>query len=133
MNRNTLAIVLGLGIVLIAGALVFTMMRGTNKETEVSVHNGAITFAGQYDASYSLNDLVDVRLQDSIPEVTYKVNGASIGEVKKGDFKVEGLGTCRLYVHTSSGPYLILQFKTATVIVNFKDAQKTQALYQSLL
>ncbi len=132
MKQTTLAVILGATILVVVGVFVFLLMGGTNKETEVSVQNGTITFTGQYGASYSLGELVEVQKQNSIPPVTYKVNGASLGEVKKGDFKVEGLGTCRLYVHTSVGPYLIMKFKSATVIVNFKDAQKTLALYGSL-
>ncbi len=132
MKQNTLAAILGVGILVVVVVFVFMLMSETNKETEVTIENGTITFSGQYGTSYSLSDLSEVQKVDSIPPIGIKVNGAAIGQVKKGDFQVEGFGVCRLYVQSSSGPYLIIKFKSNTVIINFKDAQKTGALYDSL-
>jgi hypothetical protein len=132
MKQKTLGMIVGGAIVVIVAVFVFLLFSSTNKETEVSIQNGTITFSGQYGASYSLADLVEVQKVDSIPTILARTNGAAIGEIKKGNFTVDGLGTCRLYVMSAAGPYLILKFKTNTVIVNFKDAQKTETLYTSL-
>ena len=133
MKQKTIAAILGFVILAVAGVFVLSVFSATNKETEVKIENGMISFSGQYGASYSLSELSEVQKADSIPPLGTKVNGASLGQVKKGDFKVEGLGTCRLYVQSENGPYLLLKFKSATVIINFKDAQKTLSLYNSLI
>lgn len=122
-------------IAILAGAAVFvmTLFGATNEEPEAIFGDDGVTIVGQYGETYLYTDILNVTLEQSIPKVGSKSNGAGLGEVKKGDWEVEGLGTCRLFIMSDAGPYVITETKSGYVIINYEDQDKTKALYENLL
>lgn len=123
---------MGLAILVGTAIFVFTLMGGTKKEAEVKVTDGQIVITGQYGITYQLTDVSDIQLKDDIPAIGRKTNGAGLGEIKKGDFMVDGLGKCRLFIHKESGPYIYLTVGDGYTIINFGDPAKTTAVYEEL-
>lgn len=124
-----------IGIVILLGvvaASVFMFVNGTLKETEVIIQDNQIIFKGQYGVTDGLKEVTDVQLKNDIPAIGMKVNGAGLGEIMKGDFKVEGLGTCRLFVHSEKGPFIYMMVDGKYTIINFKDSAKTKAMYDEI-
>lgn len=119
-----------LGLLFAAAALVFVvyLMAGTAREADVLVQDGKLVITGQYGVTYQLIDLQEARLSNSLPAIGRKVNGAGLSGVRKGDYEVEGLGTARLFLHSSSGPYLYLKVKDKWTILSFPDGGKTTAV-----
>lgn len=68
-----------------------------------------------------------------MPSIGKKVNGAGLGEFKKGDFEVEGIGTCRLFLHSEDGPFIYIIVSNKYNIINYNDASKTKALHMELI
>lgn len=136
MKKNTtwptVVTVITVLILIGAGEFVLLLFRGTKQPAEVVITSDTVTVTGQYGADYPLSSIRSVRLLESIPAIGTKVNGAGLGDIKKGDYKVEGMGVCRLFLHTDTGPYLVLDLNDGHVILCFEDAQKTQALYHQL-
>jgi hypothetical protein len=112
---------------------VFILLQGTKTEAEVILKDQTVEITGQYGKVYNLSDISEVRLADTIPAIGRKANGAGLGDIKKGIWEVEGMGQCRLFIEAAGGPYILLTTSQENVIINFKDAQKTQDLYQTLL
>ncbi len=47
-------------------------------------------------------------------------------------YEVEGLGTCRLFVHSEKSPFIYLLVDGKYTIINFEDSAKTMAIYEEL-
>jgi hypothetical protein len=127
-------IAIAAALIITAGVIVFliTLFDSTNEEPQTIIGADFVEFTGMYGAAYKFSDIHEIRLDDSMPAATYKYNGAGLGEVKKGDYEVEGLGRCRLFVMSETGPYVVIGTTNGYVIINYKESKKTKELYQSL-
>ncbi len=125
-------LILGLIILLGVAIFLFILIDGTKKETEIIIQGNQIVFKGQYGVTVVLEEISDIQLKNDIPAIGIKVNGAGLGEIMKGEYKVEGLGTCRLFVHSEKGPYIYIMVDGKYTIINFKDSAKTMAIYEEL-
>ncbi len=120
-------------ILAIAFIVVVGLFFITSQETNVEVSAEQVRIKGLYGGTYSMNEITDIQLVNSIPKITRRTNGAAFGNYKKGHFKLEQLGDCKLFVHSSEGPYIIIKNDDRDVIINFKDKNNTQKLYNELL
>lgn len=122
------------GLIIAATAIVFVviLLSGTKEAAEVSISDTEIEISGQYGIVYQIQDVDEVRLEDTIPKINRKVNGSSIGGFKKGDFDVEGLGICRLFIHSDSGPYVYIRIGDSYCVINAQDSSQTQQLFDVL-
>jgi hypothetical protein len=121
-------------IVILAAVAVFLtiLFTSTNEETKAVFGEDSVQFTGMYGETYAYADISSVTLEDNIPAIGEKTNGAGLGDVKKGDWTVDGLGKCRLYVMSANGPYVVMKTNGGCVIISFKDPEKTKGLYESL-
>lgn len=126
------SLMIGLIIFLGVAIFLFILVNGTKKETEVIIQGNQIVFKGQYGVTDNMEEITDVQLKNEIPTIGMKVNGAGLGEIMKGDFEVEGLGTCRLFVHSEKGPFIYMMVDGKYIIINFKDSAKTMGIYAEL-
>ena len=124
--------IIGLISLLGVAIFLFVLVNGTKKETEVIIQGNQIVFTGQYGVTDDLKEITDIQLKNDIPAIGMKVNGAGLGEIKKGDYEVEGLGTCRLFIHTEKSPFIYMMVDGKFTIINFKDSTKTMAIYEEL-
>jgi hypothetical protein len=108
------------------------LFQGTKKEARVMVTSSKIEIKGQYGTDINIKDIKDIKLSDTMPAIGRKVNGAGLGEFKKGDFNVAGLGTCRLFLHSTKGPFIYIITDKKYTIINFKDANKTVSIHEEL-
>jgi hypothetical protein len=121
-------------IVLAAGIIVFLLMQGTRKEAEVLLQQDSVRITGQYGISFKVEDIKNVQLSITLPAVGAKTNGASLGDIKKGDFMIDGIGKCRLFLQAKNGPYLFITLKDGkTIIMSYPSAEKTVRIYQELI
>ena len=131
-NSTIIGLIAG-GIVLFGfiGAIWY-IGRNVSTDTEVTVSNSSFKVAGMYGATYEFDSVSTVELKEDLPEILEKSNAADIGKVKKGDFNLEGLGLCRLYLISEEGPYLYIKVNDFYVIINHQDKTRTVELYEEL-
>lgn len=122
-------------VVILAAAAVFLiyLFGSTNEDTQAVFGEDSVQFTGMYGKTYAYADIKGVTLKDSIPAVGTKTDGSGLGDVKKGSWNVEGMGNCRLFIMSASGPFVVMDTSGGYVIISCKDAQKTRALYEDLL
>ena len=53
--------------------------------------------------------------------------------VRKGEFKLEDVGVCRIYVFTRDGPFLHISMGSELVIIAFEDPAKTRQLHEQIV
>jgi len=93
----------------------------------LSVHDGL------YHADVPMSEILEVSLQDTIPRVVRKTNGFDAGNTLRGDFRLEVLGQSRLFINRDVQPYVVIKTRGGFLIVNFKDPQRTRALYDEVM
>jgi len=124
-----------LAAIIIAGVILFIVLlgRSTNKETEVVLSDTSIEVKGMFGCLYDYDEISAVEMKDTMPPIGRKNNGSGLGEVHKGRFEVDGLGECRLYILSTQGPFLFIKTNDSYVIINYKEKEDTEKLYQDLL
>lgn len=123
----------GIIITLACTALfVLFLFNRTTSDAEVWVVENKILIKGQYGVTYRIADVTDLQLAETMPAVLKKVDGAWLKQAKKGDFDIEGMGVCRLFVQSDKGPFIYLKVKDKYTIINFNDATKTKNIYAEL-
>jgi hypothetical protein len=134
-NKSYTMLSVALGVIILAGVLCFIYFLGqsTTKETEVVLSDTSVEIKGMFSTSIDYEKISSVELKDNIPAIGEKTNGSAIGEVCKGNFMVDGLGECKLYILSSNGPFLYIKADGKYVIINYKDKGTTEKLYDNLL
>lgn len=127
-----LAIAASVVLVTVIAVFIIMLTVSAKQETEVIINEQSITFNGLYGETYPVEDIIEAKLADNMPAAGRKVNGSGFGGSKKGEWEVEGLGICRLFVQADSGPFIIMQTKDEYVIINYNDPEKTSNLYDNL-
>lgn len=101
-------------------------------EPTITVKDEYITIGGMYASTVHTEDIIEVVLLDSIPRVLRKNNGFDFGNILKGNFSLENIGKGRLYINNGKSPYVYLKLEKGYVIINFKNSEKTQELYNEI-
>ena len=78
------------------------------------------------------NDIVGISLERALPRVRSKTNGFAGAGTRRGRFQVEGLGEGYLYVEDGFAPYLVVRLRQGFVIVNFREPERTAALFDEM-
>jgi len=123
------AIVGGLALVLAASALYFGFQPPTVHvdADALSVRNGV------YSNTIPLTSIRTATLEAGLPKIGLKTNGFGAGDTLRGNFRVGDWGVTRLYINRDSPPFLVIHtVGNNYIVVNFKEAERTRALYAEL-
>jgi len=85
-----------------------------------------------YGATIPADDIVAVSLEHRLPRILAKTNGFNGAGTLRGWFRVEGWGKGRLYVDEGMSPYVVVRLREGFVVVNFREPERTLALYHDL-
>jgi hypothetical protein len=85
-----------------------------------------------YGASFAVPDIVGISLESKLPRVLWKTNGFAGAGTLRGHFRLEELGNGRLYVEQGFAPYVLVRLRQGFVIVNFREPERTRALYDEM-
>jgi len=85
-----------------------------------------------YGTSVAAADIVGISLEPRLPRVLRKTNGFAGAGTLRGHFRLEDLGDGRLYVEQGFAPYVLVRLGRGFVIVNFREPERTRALYDEL-
>lgn len=106
---------------------------GASRPTKAVISNNYITFTGLYGTTVPLVDIKKVELLDTLPHKKIRTNGLGLGCILKGHFKLEQIGTCRLFLRLPNPPYLYLELIDGSkILYNSTDPLLAQQLYQKL-
>jgi hypothetical protein len=120
--------ILALGVVLV-GALFYFQIR----PPRVTVTSTGLEIETPfYGASVPVADIVAVSLETRLPRVLRKTNGFGGAGSLRGWFRLEELGEGRLYVEEGLAPYVLVRLRQGYVIVNFREPERTRALYDEM-
>jgi hypothetical protein len=107
----------------------------STKPRNISVDASKLKISGMYGISLNISDIKSVELAKTIPAIKMRNNGVDLGEMHIGHFTLEGIGKGKLFIYSSSGPYVTIYTKLdfpKYIIINYTDKNKTQDLYKSI-
>jgi hypothetical protein len=114
--------ILGITITFVSGLLIYGSV-----PTKTIVINDKILFTGMYGFEMRNTDISGVELSDKIPPITLRTNGFSFGGSKKGTFRLNEFGKCKLFLQSDKGPFLIISDKNGEkTIINDKNSKVTE-------
>jgi len=85
-----------------------------------------------YGHLFAAEDVTSISLETRLPRVLARTNGFAGAGTLRGHFRVERLGHGRLYVDVGFAPYVLVRLREGFVIVNFREPQRTLALYEEM-
>jgi len=91
-----------------------------------------IQFKGSFGFKINISDIGSVELVDTIPN-NKRIYGVGAGYLKKGRFRVESWGECRLLVHSKKSPFLIItKNDDEKFIINYYKPSETENTYKQI-
>lgn len=121
-----------IGILLIILSLVGLLITSGAKGNPVEITQDYLKIKGNYSTILSLDEINDIKLVDTMPRVNKKINGFNFGHDLKGEFTLENQQRVRLYVHSKSSPFVLLEHQRGPVYINYRDSKRTRELYNSI-
>ena len=86
-----------------------------------------------YGTTFSAADITAISLETKLPRVRWKTNGFNGAGMLRGRFQLDELGEGRLYVELGFAPYVLVRLRQGFVTVNFREPERTRALYDALV
>lgn len=101
-----------------------------SRPSPISLKNNVVTISGSYGSTFSIQQ---IELVYSLPRIMRRTGGATIGEIRKGNFQLENLGSCKLYLQSTVPPFI--KFTTTEnkyVFYNLSSKDATNRLFKNL-
>ena len=121
-----------LGITVVTFAIIVTSLIYGAREPEIIIQDHSITIKGIYGTTIKEENILEIKLEDTIPKILSKTNGFDLGYILRGNFKLDEIGSSSIYIHQNKPPYIIIKTKKGHYIINYKDPKRTIKLYNDL-
>ena len=103
------------------------------RPTGVELGKNSITFTGIYGMELPFENIRSVSLEERLPAIEARVNGIGMGNIQKGNYRLSGIGKCKLHVNLEHPPFLrILTNDGEQIFYNAKEREMTPSLYDTL-
>ncbi|MFD1065975.1 DUF3784 domain-containing protein [Oceanobacillus locisalsi] len=98
----------------------------------LEINENSFELTGLYGETWAFSDIENISLQDELPEITVRMNGISLFGNRIGNYRMEGLGTGKLFLRSKEAPFIVIRTLDSFVIINTEQIDKTVAYYQQL-
>lgn len=96
------------------------------------VEQEALVIQGMYGRTIPISQMEDVKISDTHPVLTRRVNGSAVGEARKGRFQLENRGSALVFLENDKPPYLLIQTSRELIIINSKTEGKVSDLFTEI-
>ncbi len=130
--KNKFAIILGSIIVVVVTIVVIVMMNGSSKPAVYEIKGGELVITGSFGVSVPLDDIASLELTQAAPDIATRTNGAGIGSMYKGEFKLADGRKARLYIDDEISPFIRFIQGDTVFYLNSGSPESTQALFEEI-
>lgn len=103
------------------------------RPSHVKYDNGNLTFTGMFGLSKPIREISYIRISDTIPTVSLRLNGISVAGINKGQFKLDDGSSCHLYLSSSEPPYIVFtDYSGREIYFNRSSEEDTKLIYHQL-
>jgi hypothetical protein len=96
-------IVLTITLIFVTGLFIYGYL-----PSKIIIKNDTLQFTGMYGFEMKSTDIYNVELINILPSIVIRTNGFSSGPSKKGSFKLDEFGKCKLFLNSYKSPFLII-------------------------
>lgn len=132
-RKSLLKVGLTIAFMVIVAIGVGVLLYFSYQPTELLITEEYVQIKGMYGEKIPYTEIKEVNLIQEIPDITARTNGSSIGERRKGHFRLKDLGAAKLFLVTDDPPYIYLdRGDKKPIIINFADKEETEKVYDDL-
>lgn len=126
-NKKSMAETIFIVVIAFITFAIMLITFSSGKElNKIKVTDTSIIIEGNFGTSIKKQDIKEVVLVDTLPEIALRVNGYSDGSaVRKGDFKLENGDKIKLYTQSKDGPFIKISTVNVDIYINYKDRNET--------
>lgn len=131
--NRTAIIAVSVLLIMVFGLVGGFMIEESNQSTVLTVDSIELNIkAGAVERFYHTNSITNIYLKNTIPNHS-KTSGEGIGSIERGTYYVDGIGSGSVFLESDKGPYLYVIMGKDFVIINNKEASKTEQFYKELV
>jgi len=131
--KNKWAIVAAIIITIAVIVTVALMMNRDSKPAMYQIEDGQLVITCSFGVSVPLDEIQGLLVTDAAPGIETKINGAGIGSMHKGEYRLTDGSYARLYIDSSVPLFIRFSQGDTIYYLNAESAEATQALYDELL
>jgi uncharacterized membrane protein len=121
-------------IIVVPLVLMAIFMPGMTKERQIDISQDTILISGTWGPEISKDQIIKVTIENKLPKVIMKTNGADINKKLFGKHKLEGYNESVLFIIDNTKPFVAIYLKDGRLIlINYEDEKKTQSLYEKII
>ncbi|MDE3840948.1 hypothetical protein C0966_16910 [Bacillus methanolicus] len=125
----------------IIGSVLFVVVNGFisvmlflgYQDYELIAKKDTFEITGIYGDEWEYEDIKRIELMEEMPEVTWKQDGYGLSTLAKGNFTVEGYGSCLLFIRKDSSPYLYIELENKKIFINGRCSNEARGWYEQLI
>ncbi len=103
-------------------------------EIDMYTNQQGLIIKGLYGLTIPYAELLKADTIQSLPQISLRTNGYSLGKTKIGNFRLSDGEQVKLFVKSGFPPYILIHSKdNKPVYINYEDKQKTIDLYNTLI
>lgn len=118
-------------ITVVALVAVLAVVLISTRPLIVEVGEDALVIKGMYGTTIRYDAMEAVEWLDTLPNIEMRTNGAAIGPYLKGHFKLEALGSAKLFVNKKYEGYILIRTQDQVILFNM-DLESLRGIYEQL-
>ena len=124
-----------LGVIIIVPLLAMLIfVPGMMKERQVDINQNTIKVSGIWGPDVTKEEIAKVAIENKLPKITMKTNGADMNKKLFGMHRMEGYNNSELFLGDKTKPFVAIYLKDGSLIlINYSDENKTKKLYDSIV
>ncbi|MGL5380732.1 DUF3784 domain-containing protein [Clostridium sp.] len=113
--------------------VIFALSIG-GRESKVVISENYIEISGLYGEKINKEDIKNVELINDMPKIIKKINGYdTIGEDRKGEFKLENQEFSMIYIEREKGITIKIKLLDENFYINYEDIDKTEECFNNIV
>lgn len=123
------ATIMALSLFFVVGLFIVGKM-----ENQVTINDDTLTIGGMYGFTIAKGEIDTVYMAQlsELPKIEMRTNGYNDGQILKGNFRLTDWGGCKLFIHDTKAPVIVIKREDKYTILNLYDAEATKKLYDEL-
>ncbi|MEQ8554032.1 MAG: DUF3784 domain-containing protein [Cyclobacteriaceae bacterium] len=129
-SMSKTGMIIGVVVISVSAVLVTVLIFTGTRSPQFDVEGNQLSISGMYGGDVQVRN---AQLLAKLPAIKMKTNGFSLGENKRGNFKLEEFGQCKLFIESMAGPFIYLESNDGSkIIISTKSRAKTEELLAQL-
>jgi len=124
--------IIGIAILFIALAFVIVLFTAGLRENKLIFTAEEIRIEGMYGEKLAISEIETICLTDSLPIISHRTNGFSLGKIRKGYFKTVNGEKVKLLLSKESKPFLRIVKKTGEKLYFSSGKISNQFIYMEI-